>query len=41
MRQPPKQTGMLTNFGAIAARDLGYDQHPMEDGRRGRCVAWG
>jgi len=28
---------MLTNFGAIAARDLGCDQHPMGDGRGGRC----
>jgi len=40
LRQTPKQTSTLTNFGAIAARDLGYDQHPMGDEREGG-VAWG
>jgi len=40
LRHAPKQTSMLTNFGAIAARDLGYGQHPTGDGREGG-VAWG
>ena len=35
LRHRPEQTNTLTNFGAIAARDLGYNQHLTRTRERG------